>query len=152
MLLETCIKALNMLGSGGKSMCSFPVPLAIEMTGQARQIGRLGKRTKGIAFFAFQWGRTTLYNLSKHVSSKIISWPSVSKTETPYIDWAQLEGVQPEMLVVAWSLVWSTASTGVLLVLCVLYCWIGRERCVMRRHYYICRLKCSQALIFCVCP
>lgn len=54
MLLGTCIKALNMLDSGGKSMCSFPVPLAIEMTGRARQIGRLGKRTKGIAFFAFQ--------------------------------------------------------------------------------------------------
>lgn len=34
---------------------SSPVPLAIEMTGQARLVDwSLGKRTKGIAFFACQ--------------------------------------------------------------------------------------------------
>lgn len=120
-----------------------PVPLAIN------------DRSRQVVWLTSPWGlclpergKTTLCNLSNHVwALKLLAGPQCPKkeplalTEYSWKAWSRTCWWLPGAL-----------SGAVLLVLCVLYCWIGRERCVLKRHYYICRLKCSQALISVCAP
>lgn len=113
------------------------------MTGWAGQFGWLvpGEESKEKCLLCLpERGKTTLCNLS---NLKLLAGPQCPKQEPLALtehSWRAWSGK-------CWWLP-GALSGAVPLVLCVLYCWIGRERCVLKRHYNICRLKCSQALIF----